>query len=134
LGYSYFISPGIAAGRITQDKEFDRETIWSIQPDGIALLSGSSRRKLKWEKFRDFLEAGSFFLLLRADDRRIFQIIPKRAFESTEQLDAFRDLLRGHFPGHGRPSWLPPWRSVLIVLAVVILVFLLSFALGRMSQ
>jgi hypothetical protein len=135
LGYSYFINPGIAAGRIEQQAEdFGRETLWSIHPDGLTLLTGSSHVKLKWDKFRGFLETRDAFLLLRSDDKRVFQIVPKRALDSTGQLADFSELLRSRFPGHDRPSWLPRRRSILIVIAIVLLTFLLSYALGRLGQ
>ena len=54
---------------------------------------GLSETRLEWGKFQGVIETCDYFLLVRAENKNIFHIIPKRAFETTSDERAFRDLI-----------------------------------------
>lgn len=50
--------------------------------------------KPSWDAFRQVIETRADFLLCHATSKHMVQFVPKRAFESPEQEEAFRALVR----------------------------------------
>ena len=48
--------------------------------------------KLRWKIYIKFLETKNLFVLYQVSN--VFNIFPKRAFDSDEQIEEFRELLR----------------------------------------
>lgn len=66
--------------------EFDEE--------GIVAITPLSRSETRWEAFDKYRETMNTFVLHHSDVS--VEIIPKRAFKSAEDRDAFRSLLKRH--------------------------------------
>ncbi len=61
-----------------------------IDETGIKIISANYREIRQWQSYNDFAENKKIFLLFR---NRQSNIIPKRIFETEEQLDSFRTML-----------------------------------------
>jgi hypothetical protein len=103
LIYPYFIHPFQVAEMAAKSGIYERIT-WNLGEDGITLTTADSETKLEWEVFHDYVETRDAFLLIRARNKRIFQLIPKRALGGAEQVGQFERLLAKKFPGH-KPSF-----------------------------
>jgi hypothetical protein len=119
--YGYIIGPAIAVRRFDRDPGSGKGAVWNINADEIILQSGGTETRFDWSQFRDFMEGGQTFLLLKSDSRRSFQIIPKRVFETPEQIDGFRQLLKSKFPAGRKP--LSKASSILFIVIMTVLLF-----------
>jgi hypothetical protein len=72
--------------------DLHRHQTADITAEGIQLSDTLSRREYQWGAFVKYEETKSLFLLFMADSQAM--MIPKRGMESTEQLDAMRNLLK----------------------------------------
>jgi hypothetical protein len=67
-------------------------TIFEVNEERITVKNISFESHLKWQIYINFLETKNLFVLYETNSS--FNILPKRAFISNEQLEQFRDLLR----------------------------------------
>lgn len=63
---------------------------------GLTVVSSNGRHEYPWRGVTAFVETPNLFLVHVAD--LAFQIVPKRAFASDEERDAFRNMLRNLIP------------------------------------
>ena len=90
-----FVWQPLRAGRAVQKQEqFRSETAWQVDPSQIVIGNAYAETTLSWETFGQVLETPDDFHLIYAANRRQLQFVPKRAFESPVQEEAFRALLR----------------------------------------
>lgn len=68
------------------------ETLWEFLEDSIHVKSNSTDAKVCWSKFTSVKFGPQHFLLYIGKDQ--FSVIPRRAFESKEQLLSFEHLLK----------------------------------------
>ena len=73
-------------------KDFIKQETKTIEIDetGIARKSDSYRESIEWSGYTKFAEGKNIFLLFEGKESNI---IPKRIFNNTEQLNSFRELL-----------------------------------------
>jgi hypothetical protein len=69
-----------------------------IHDEYLNMISGSHEIKADWSAFKNAVERNEYYLLIRSNYREgyLYQIIPKRAFESPEHEVAFRALVEKH--------------------------------------
>lgn len=78
--------------------EFRRNPILSeefhltFSPENIHFQTASLDSTIQWTHYHDFIESPNLFLLLYG--RGLFTLVPKRAFPSSQQLEAFRALIQ----------------------------------------
>jgi len=60
--------------------------------DGLVVSSELGELRLPWTVLRKWKESASLFLIYRSDS--LFHLVPKRLFSSSDQVEAFRSLLR----------------------------------------
>jgi hypothetical protein len=65
-----------------------------VSPDGVVIAGPLARHEFHWAYFVGFRELPELFLLYSSP--LVYWIIPKRAFPSPDQLDAFKGLLLTH--------------------------------------
>ncbi len=99
LVYLYVLSPILVGLRVGRNPKLQSETIGTASSEQLALKNANVDTKMAWDNFMKAVETRHYFLLMYGVNRRMFQFIPKRAFESEEKLDAFRDLLNLYIPG-----------------------------------
>lgn len=131
LVYSYFISPAIATSTITQNAEWSSAYDWSVSEEDIVINSRAVEGKIGWGLFQDFIETRDYYLLLHAENKKSFQIIPKRVFKSTDQEGGFRQLLKAKFEKQRKP-FLARNRLLIVILFVLVVVNVFAlYVLGK---
>lgn len=86
------LMPGRLARQLRRIPELTRpmEVAWTDEV--FAVKSEGQVMRLPWSGFPRWREGDDMFLLYST--RRIFHVIPKRAFADAAAIDAFRELLR----------------------------------------
>ena len=75
---------------------FAETNVITLAPDGVHAETPSTTGLTRWHGFTHFVEAPQFLLLYRGPQNAT--LIPKRAFESPEQLEQCRQILM-HYIG-----------------------------------
>lgn len=95
LLYVYFVrSPNQVKKRIAQSERFTSPQKWRVDQNQILISQKSGETRVKWDEFVGLIESKDYYLLRFSVNRNAFQIVPKRAFSSEEQQEAFRELVR----------------------------------------
>lgn len=63
----------------------------TLTPEQLHIKAVTSDSTLQWECYSKYYESESVFLLLQG--KRMYNIIPKRAFTSPEQMEEMRSLI-----------------------------------------
>jgi hypothetical protein len=77
---------------------------FAVGPEGITVDSPLFRGSDAWAMYANFSESKHLFMLYLST--RMFRVIPKRAFTSTEQMEEFRRLIAQHIPPRQK-RWVP---------------------------
>jgi hypothetical protein len=72
--------------------DLHRHQTVDISAEGLALSDTVCRREFQWSAFVKGEETRNLFILFRWESNGV--IVPKRAFESDQQLDAMRNLMK----------------------------------------
>lgn len=91
--YVYFIRPLRAVWRLRKDASSRTKITWSMNDEHIVITTKYGESKITWEVFQGVEDAKDHYLMCLIGSGRKYQIIPKRAFESPEQENAFRELV-----------------------------------------
>lgn len=68
---------------------------WRFNEEGMQAFSGATEDTCNWDKLTGYLEIDDYFLLFLHP--QVFNIIPKRAFPSADEMAELRRLLRSKF-------------------------------------
>ena len=91
----YFVlSPNRVAKRIAQFERFTAPQHWRIDDEEVQITQTFGDATVKWSDFVGVVESKEYILLRFAVNRNAFQIVPKRAFASQQQMEAFSDLVK----------------------------------------
>ena len=99
VAYLYFLMPAALAQQMQNDRQLSAETTCQVNDQGVTLKNQFTETKYNWDIFKRAVETESHYLLYYSMNRRMIQILPKRAFESSEQEAAFRELLTRKIKG-----------------------------------
>jgi hypothetical protein len=80
--------------QVQKQEQFRSDTTWQVDDSQIVIKTSYAETKLDWDTFGQVMETRDDFLLVYASSKRMVQFVPKRAFESPEQEEAFRMLLQ----------------------------------------
>ena len=89
----FVISPNRMAKHIAQFERFTAPQKWRIDNEEMHISQTFGDATVKWSDFMGVVESKEYILLRFAANRNAFQIVPKRAFTSQQQMEAFRDLV-----------------------------------------
>jgi hypothetical protein len=78
------------------DPKFRDEYTLTFADEGVGFKTSNIDAKVAWSLYTKFIENKSFYLLVYGKEPASVTVIPKRVFESSEQEDAFRMLLKEH--------------------------------------
>lgn len=79
--------------RWTREPYHHQEHLVSFDADGVEYVQGRIVSRYPWNFYERVIESGDAFLLVCGED--VFNLIPKRAFAGSEQIDEFRRLATG---------------------------------------
>jgi hypothetical protein len=128
--YPTFIGPILIGNKIEKNKDAPAEVTWDFSDNEIAVKSDSSELKLDWNMFNEFLESKHSFLLVHSENKRMFQIIPKRVFNSSDLEDNFRLLLKSKFGTGPKPFIFRHWKIILFV-TIIVVINIFAYILGQ---
>ncbi len=94
--YEYVLHPIQFARRLEKLERIPAEMTLSVDGSGIVSASKLDRARAGWSEFGDIQETEDYFFLTHTGASQLIEIIPKRAFESEEQAQAFKELAEGH--------------------------------------
>lgn len=99
LFFIFFYSPSLVGRRVQADERLRAAATWQVDHREIVIKNQHSLTKLDWRRFQRVIETKNYFLFVYAANRNTIQFLPKRAFDSSKQEEAFRNLLEKKFPG-----------------------------------
>jgi hypothetical protein len=85
--------PARIAGDVKNSERLRSLHTWEVGDQQIVVKTDFSETKFDWDTFSRVLETRDYFLLLHAVRRGLIEVVPKRAFDTTEKLSSFRNLL-----------------------------------------
>jgi hypothetical protein len=90
-----FVWGPINLGRqIEKNERLTCEMTWQVDDNQILAKNKFAETKMDWGTFQRFIETKDYYYLVYTINKRMFQFVPKRAFESKEQEAAFREMLK----------------------------------------
>jgi hypothetical protein len=78
------------------DPKFRDEYLLTFSEEGVACKTSQIDSKLAWSLYTGALENEEMYVLLYGTGTNMITAVPKRAFRSRMQEEAFRDLLKRH--------------------------------------
>ena len=123
LVYSYIILPVKSADNAQKGKHLGVLLKCEADAEGLTCKSPFIESRQNWEIFHKIIESPHYLLLLHKTNKNIFQIIPKRAFLSNEDLLDFKELIKSNINPAGDASQVPKPKTLgkTLLLAGVIL-------------
>jgi hypothetical protein len=131
LLYPYFITPLIIGSKLDKNQGLLRESVWTFTDKEILVKAEGKESRLDWSAIHEFIETKDYFLLVHSGNKRIFQVVPKRAFESTEVEKRFRELLGTKFATDVTSFVARHRLTILLVVFVVAANLIVFYLLGR---
>jgi YcxB-like protein len=78
------------------DGKFRDKYEMTFSDEGLSIKTRQIDSKLAWSLYTKVLEAPNFYLLVYGKEIRMMTMVPKRAFRSQLQENAFRELVARH--------------------------------------
>jgi hypothetical protein len=75
-----------------RNKSLQSEYLWDFSEEGVYVKSDCMEAQFDWSKFTSVVTGSKYYLLYVGRDQ--FSVIPKRGFESREELATFDRLLK----------------------------------------
>lgn len=92
-GFAYY-----GAWSLTRSKPIALEPVtYEFSPDGISHVGPTSSGRANWTTYLRIRETSEQFLLYV--QKRLANVLPKRAFQSGDEMQQFRELVRENFQG-----------------------------------
>jgi hypothetical protein len=98
LVFLYYFVPWRAARRAAREERLRAKTLYEIDDDGVLIRNDYAETKLDWGSFREFVITEDYYLLVYTLNRSMVQFIPRRAFASEHDEEAFRAILEASLP------------------------------------
>jgi hypothetical protein len=92
------ISPYMTAHKMEKDERLSSPVQYEANDEQIMFKNKFSETKLDWGSFCRVIETKDLFLLVYTSNKNCSQMIPKRAFASNDDEQAFRDLVAAKIP------------------------------------
>jgi len=90
--FLFVFSPMALRRRVQRDRRLRAERVWELNDDQITIKNNYAEVSLEWSTFNVVKETSEQYVFISGT----FIFLPKRAFESSEQESAFRDLVKRH--------------------------------------
>lgn len=133
LAFALVINPMTVTSKVEKDERLSSPVQYEVNDEQIMFKNQFSETKLDWGSFQKVIESKELFLLVHATNKNMFQIIPKRAFASADDEQAFKNLLNLKIPK--KPKSFLDIKSPAAIAAIVItsVFFLFLCAIATLS-
>jgi hypothetical protein len=88
------INPWLVGRQVPKNERLSSEITWEVDEDEIRVSNKFMQSKFDWGTFHSAIETRTHYLLILSSNKRMYQVLPKRAFETPAQEAAFRTLLK----------------------------------------
>ncbi len=99
LIFSLLISPYLAGQRVQHDERLNSPVEYQVSEEHLLFRNRFSETRLDWGSFNRVIESPELFLLVHSTNKNMFQFIPRRAFTSGADEQAFQNLLKAKISG-----------------------------------
>ncbi len=99
LIFSLLIRPYLVSQQVQHDERLNSPVEYQVGEEHLFFKNRFSETKLDWGSYNRVIESPELFLLSYSTNKNMFQIIPKRAFPSTADEQAFQSLLKSKISG-----------------------------------
>jgi len=82
------------------DAKFRDKYDLTFSDAGIAVKTSKIDSKLAWSLYTKVIEGPAMYLLIYGKQTRMMTMVPKRAFQSRQQEDSFREIVTRHISEH----------------------------------
>ncbi len=89
----FFLAPANVADKASKDERLSSEMSWEVDENMAVVCTRDADASCDWSTFSTAYETNEYFLITFAKNKNTFQLVPKRAFKTADQLGAFRALL-----------------------------------------
>ncbi len=117
--------------QVNQQERLRSEITGQADEQGMMIRTRFSEAKMDWGTFAGFFETKTYFVLTYTVNSQMIQIIPKRAFDSTQTEQAFRAMVQEQVKNgkiarrsSGRGAWLIPLIIITLIIAYAVMAFL----------
>ncbi|CAG1003689.1 hypothetical protein ANAEL_03173 [Anaerolineales bacterium] len=87
------INPLKIANKVEKDERLRSPIQYEVSTEQILFKNQFTETKTDWGSFQKFIETEDVFLLVYSVNKAMFQFVPKRAFASSDDEQAFKQLL-----------------------------------------
>ena len=94
LALFLIMAPIAVASSAVKSQSLASELRWEASAAGLQVAGANTNTLLNWKLFSKVIETKSFFLLVFHQRRKLFQMIPKRAFATPNDKARFRELAK----------------------------------------
>lgn len=91
--FTLVINPFMIANKVEKDERLNSPVQYEVSDEQFLFRNQFAETKLDWGSFQKVIETKDLFLVVYTVNKNMFQIIPKRAFTSSEDEQSFRNLL-----------------------------------------
>jgi preprotein translocase subunit SecE len=89
----FFLGPANIADKAAKDERLSCEMTWEVDENQALVCTRTTDINCDWSTFAEAYETKEHFLITYTNNKNMFQLIPKRAFKTAEQIAQFRKLL-----------------------------------------
>ncbi len=98
FGSMFFTLPRRWKQAFRADRSNRMPFTWDIDEQGVSLTHDATQAHFDWGYFREVLETEEFFFLVGVRNKNQLFVAPKRAFESAQQMERFREMAGKFIP------------------------------------
>jgi len=110
----YVMVPLRIAKQVEANEQLSSQTFWIADSDQVMIRNAVTETKLDWAVFSEVIEFQEYYLFLHAANRRVFNFVPKRAFESQSQEAAFRKVFEEKL-GEPKETIATTWQPTMLI-------------------
>lgn len=135
--YIILIAPQKTSDRMDKAGMLNQPITYEISETGVTNRTEISTSQMGWKKFQKLIETKHHFLLILTQNAQMFLYIPKRVFETENDMNWFRKVITSHIPQSNRPFYQAlPRRTIiwLMILGTPFILLLLAIAFLIISQ
>lgn len=134
----FFVNPIRVGDQVRKNERLRSETTWEVDSDQIVIRTAYAESKFDWGTIGQVYESDEHFLMIYSANKRMFQILPKRAFASAEQMAGFRALVELTVGSISRVRSLrlpaPSWPVMIVILVILVLMCFIGTVLVGLIQ
>jgi hypothetical protein len=88
--YLLILGPYLAGQKFKKYQDRVGQVTWVIDDNRVKIDSSQMKSETDWQVFSKAMETKGYYFLIYTMNKRVFQFVPKRAFESPQQEADFR--------------------------------------------